>query len=58
MSESKEYLRAREVAKFLGIGLSTVWLYAKRGKLTPMKVSERVTVFDKSEIVALTKEGL
>ena len=26
-----KYMRAKELAKYLGIGLSTVWLYAKQG---------------------------
>lgn len=49
-SSKKRYYRAKEVAKHLSIGLSTVWLYAKEGKLTPKKLSERVTVFDIEEI--------
>jgi len=44
-TRSKKYLRARGVAEYLGIGLSTVWLYAKEGKLHPKKISNRVTVF-------------
>ena len=50
---SKKYLRAKEVAEYLGIGLSTVWLYAKQGKLTPKKLSERVTVFSINEVDTL-----
>jgi len=50
---NKKYLRAKEVAQYLGIGLSTVWLYAKQNKLTPIKLSARVTVFDKSELDSL-----
>lgn len=46
----KKYYRAKEVSTFLSIGLSTVWLYAKEGKLTPIKLSPRVTVFDIEEI--------
>ena len=46
----KKYYRAKEVANYLSIGLSTVWLYAKEGKLTPKKLSARVTVFDIEEI--------
>ena len=46
----KKYYRAKEVAKYLSIGRSTVWLFAKEGKLTPKKLSERVTVFDIEEI--------
>ena len=49
-SSKKRDYRAKEVAKHLSIGLSTVWLYAKEGKLTPKKLSERVTVFDIEEI--------
>lgn len=46
-------LRAKQVAKEFGIGLSTVWLYAKERKLTPIKVSDRVTVFDTDEVLKL-----
>jgi len=45
-----ENMRAKEVAEYIGIGLSTVWLYAKRGLLKPIKLSPRVTVFRKSNI--------
>ncbi len=46
----KERLRAKEIVKMYGVGLSTVWLYAKQNKLTKIKVSDRVTVFDKNEV--------
>lgn len=49
-TSTKKYLRANEVAEYIGIGLSTVWLYAKQGKLTPKKLSTRVTVFSIQEI--------
>ena len=49
----QKYMRAKEVAIYTGIGLSTVWHYAKTGKLTPKKISERVTVFDIEEVNAL-----
>jgi len=45
-----KYIRAKRVAERMGIGLSTVWLYAKQGKLTPKKVSRQVTVFDIREV--------
>ncbi|MFA5455383.1 MAG: DNA-binding protein [Sulfurimonas sp.] len=44
-----KHLRAKEMAKYLNIGLSTVWLYAKQGKLTPKKLSDRVTLFSVEE---------
>lgn len=45
-----KFMRAKELAKHLGIGLSTVWLYAKQGKITPKKASERVTLFEVAEV--------
>ncbi|MCT7486796.1 MULTISPECIES: helix-turn-helix transcriptional regulator [Aliarcobacter] len=47
----KQMYRAKELAQFLGIGLSTVWLYAKQGKITPKKISTGVTVFDINEVL-------
>lgn len=52
-TELPKKLRAKQVAEEFGIGLSTVWLYAKEGKLTPIKVSSRVTVFDSQEVMNL-----
>ncbi len=49
----KKGFRAKETSIYMGIGLSTVWLYAKQGMLTPMKISKRVTIFNKDEIDAL-----
>ena len=45
-----EKLRAKQVSKYLNIGVSTVWLYVKQGKLRPIKLSEIVTVFSLNEI--------
>ncbi len=45
-----KFMRAKELAKHLGIGLSTVWLYAKQGKITPKKASDRVTLFEVAEV--------
>jgi len=53
METSKKYMRAKEGSKYMGIGLSTFWLYAKQGKLTPKKISPKVTVFEVSEIESL-----
>lgn len=49
---TEKYLRAKDVAEYLGIGLSTVWLYAKQEKITPINISKRVTVFKQSDIEA------
>ena len=45
-----ENLRAKEASKYLSIGLSTLWLYAKQGKIKPIKLSDRVTIFKKSDL--------
>lgn len=46
----EEKLRAKDIAYRYKIGLSTVWLYSKQGKLTPIKVTSGVTVFDIIEV--------
>jgi len=46
----KKYYRAKEVAVYLGVGIATVWRYAKQGKLQPKSLSSRVTVFDIDEV--------
>jgi len=48
--QKKKKYRAKELAEYLGVGLSTIWLYAKQGKITPQRVSSRVTVFDIDEV--------
>lgn len=46
----KRMLRAKEVASCYGIGLSTVWHYAKQGLIKSIKVSGKVTVFNVKEL--------
>jgi len=50
----KQNFRAKEAAEYLGIAISTVWLYAKQGRLNPVKLSPRITVFKKSDLDNLT----
>ena len=47
--EKKAY-RVKDIVEQFGVGRSTVWLYVKDEKLTPIKVSSRVTVFDAKEV--------
>lgn len=47
--ERKTY-RAKEISEIFGIGLSTVWNLTKEKKLTPIKVSSRITLFDAEEV--------
>lgn len=50
MEITPKFMRAKQLAKYLGIGLSTIWLYAKQGKITPLKISEGVTVFEVEKV--------
>ena len=50
-------LRAPTVAELLGISRSTVWRYARDGKLTPVKLSTRVTGFRLSQVQTLIASG-
>ncbi len=43
-------MRAKEASKYIGVGLSTIWLYAKQGKITAYKISDRVTIFKKDDL--------
>ena len=45
-----ENMRAKEAAKYLGVGLSTIWLYNKQGKITAIMLSDRVTIFKKENL--------
>jgi len=47
-----ENLRPKEAHKYLGIGLSTLWLYVKQEKIKAIKLSDRVTIFKKSNLDA------
>ena len=47
---AQKFMRAKQLAQHLGIGLSTVWLYAKQGKITPKKISDKVTLFEVVEV--------
>ena len=49
----QEYLRAKDVAVMMGIGLSTVWAMRKQKRITAYKVSEKITLFKREEIEAL-----
>lgn len=47
-----ENMRAKEAHKYLGCGLSTLWLWVKQGKIKAYRISERVTIFKRSELEA------
>jgi len=47
---NKKYYRAKEACHYLGISKSGLWLYAQQKKLTPIKLTPRVTVFAKDDL--------
>ena len=57
-----ENMRAKDVAIFMGCGLSTVWLWVKQGKIKAYRISDRITIFKRSELEAFidasVEEGL
>ena len=50
MQSDLEHMRAKEASKYLGVGLSTIWLYVKQGKINTTKLSDRVTIFKKDDL--------
>lgn len=46
------YLRDKEASQYLGVGKSTIWLFSKQGKIKAIKLSDRVTVWAKSDLDA------
>lgn len=48
--QEKKYYRANELKDLLSCGLSTIWYWSKQGKITPIKLSERITVFSIDEV--------
>jgi len=49
--QTDKYIRVKEVAQMLGIGVSTVWLWVKQNRLPqPKRLSSRTTVWRLSDI--------
>ena len=52
-------VRAKQIAQFMGIGISTLWLYVKQGRIErPMRYGARVSVWDASYIRSLAENGI
>lgn len=51
----KKLLRDWECAEYLSIGVSTVWLYSRQGKIKAIKLSDRVTVWAKADLDAFVQ---
>ena len=49
---TKQSYRPKEAAEYLGVGLSTIWLYITQGKFKTRKLSPKVTVISRSDLDA------
>lgn len=58
MEEEKLYYRPKEAAKYLGIGLSTLFLYFKEGKIQKQKIGTKITVVSKRELERFVQENI
>lgn len=47
------WMTDREVAETFGIGRSTVWLWAKQGRLYPIKIGPRTTRFRLKDVAKI-----
>jgi len=52
MQELSENLRPKQAAKYLGIGLSSLWRLIANKKIKSIKLSERTTIIKKAELDA------
>ena len=52
-----ENMRAKEASRYLACGVSTLWLWVKQGKIKAYKLSDRVTIFKRSELDAFINGG-
>jgi len=52
-------MRPAQAAKYLGVGLSSLWLFIKQGRIQkPLKLSTRISVFKSSYIQSLATNGI
>jgi excisionase family DNA binding protein len=52
-----ENMRAKEASRYLACGVSTLWLWVKQGKIKAYKLSDRVTIFKRSELDTFINAG-
>jgi predicted site-specific integrase-resolvase len=51
-NEIPKKVRAKPLALYIGVGVSTIWRWAKQGKIKPYKISSGITVFDIDEVMS------
>ena len=58
VSQGQEFYRPKQVAELLGISMRTYYTMVSRGKLHPVKLSERVTVVTRKEIFSMIETAI
>ena len=58
VSQGQEFYRPKQVAELLGISMRTYYTMVSRGKLHPVKLSERVTVVARKEIFSMIEAAI
>ncbi len=48
--QQRGFLRPKEAANFLGVGLSTFWRYVKHDKIKTNKLTTGVTIISRDEL--------
>lgn len=52
-NEIKRKYRAKELAEYLSVGLSTIWKWAKDGKIRPHNISKGVLQSTKNKFLII-----
>ncbi len=58
VNQGQEFYRPKQVAELLGISMRTYYTMVSRGKLHPVKLSERVTVVARKEIFSMIEAAI
>lgn len=58
VNQGQEFYRPKQVAELLGISMRTYYTMVSRGKLHPVKLSERVTVVARKEIFNMIETAI
>ena len=55
--EDISYMRMSEIKKLIPVSNGTLYNWAKKGILTPIKITEGCTVYDRKEVELLVGKG-
>jgi excisionase family DNA binding protein len=49
----RRMMRVKEAASVYGVGVSTLWLWAQQGRIKPVRMGKRLTLFPVDQLEAL-----